>query len=212
MLTDSGSQAVCPAPCLSQIIQATGYNIIVTCCCKQLTVIKQLNNVFLQAYNKLDVLQSLMLHNILVKKKAILDQFRKGLSILGLLDEIQRKPEMFEECFVYQGIVSNDSVASSLHFPASEDKNAQSVFQLLQTFIKNCDADGLDDFLRFVTGTRCSAKSILARRITVSCESTNSIFASTCLLELKLPNHFRNYAEFEAAMHSVIGGNTFTTG
>ena len=54
-----------------------------------------------------------MFHNILVKKKAILDQFTKGLSILGLLDEIQRKPEMFEECFVYQGIVSNDSVASS---------------------------------------------------------------------------------------------------
>ena len=154
-----------------------------------------------------------MLHNILVKKKAILDQFRKGLSILGLLDEIQRKPEMFEECFLYQGIVSNDSVASSLHFPASEDKNAQRVFQLLQTFIKNCNADGLDDFKRFVTGTRCSAKSILPRRITVSCENTNSIFASTCLLELKLPNHSRNYAyEFETAMYSVIGGNTFTTG
>ncbi|CAH3166093.1 unnamed protein product [Porites evermanni] len=145
----------------------------------------------LTADNKLNVRQSLMLHNILVKKKAILDQFRKGLSILGLLDEIQRKPEMFEECFVYQGIVSNDSVASSLHFPASEDKNAQRVFQLLQTFFKNCNADGLDDFLRFVTGTRCSAKSILPRRITVSCESTNSIFASTCLLELKFPNHFR---------------------
>ena len=173
---------------------------------------KQLNNVFLQADNKLDVLQSLMFDNILVKKKAILDQFRKGLSILGLLDEIQRKPEMFEENFVYQGIVSNDSVASSLDFPSSEDKNAQRVYRLLQTFIKNCNADGLDDFLRFVTGTRCSAKSILPRRITVSCESANSIFASTCLLELKLPNHFRNYAEFEAAMHSVIGGNTFTTG
>ena len=101
---------------------------------------------------------------------------------------------------------------ASLHFPASEDKNAQRVYQLFQTFFKNCNADGLNDFLRFVTGTRCSAKSILPRRITVSCESANSIFASTCLLELKLPNHFRNYAEFEAAMHSVIGGNTFTTG
>ena len=166
----------------------------------------------MQADNKLDVLQSLMLHNILVKKMAILDQFRKGLPILGLLDEIQRKPEMFEEFFVYQGIVSNDSVAGSLHFPASEVKNAQRVFQLLQTFIRNCNADGLDDFLRFVTGTRCSAKSILPRRITVSRESTNSIFASPCLMELKRPNHFKNYAEFEAAVHSVIGGNTFTTG
>ena len=153
-----------------------------------------------------------MLHNILVRKKAILDQFRKGLSILGLLNEIQREPEMFEECFVYQGVVTNDSVDSSLYFPPAEDKNAQRVFQMLQTFVKNCNVNGLDDFLRFVTGTRCTAKSILPRRITVSCESTNSIFASTCLMELKLPNYFRNYAESEAAMHSVIGGNTFTTG
>jgi len=153
-----------------------------------------------------------MLHNILVKKKAILDQFRKGLSILGLLNEIQREPEMFKECFVYQGVVTNDSVDSSLYFPPSEDKNAQRVFHMLQTFVKNCNANGLDDFLRFVSGTRCAAKSILPRRVTVSCESTNSIFASTCLMELKLPNYFRNYAESEAAMHSVIGGNTFTTG
>ena len=135
---------------------------------------------FLQVDNKIDVLQSLMLYIILVEKKAILDQFRKGLSIPGLLDEIQRKPEMFEECFVYQGILINDSVAGSLHFPASEDKNTQRVFQLLQTFIK---------------------KSIISRRKTVSCESINSIFASTCLMGLKLPNHFRNYA--------VWGGNAF---
>lgn len=35
-------------------------------------------------------MQSLMLHNILVRKKSILDQFRQDLSILGLLDEIER--------------------------------------------------------------------------------------------------------------------------
>ena len=34
----------------------------------------------LQPDNKHDVLQSLMLHDILVKRKSILDQFRKGLS------------------------------------------------------------------------------------------------------------------------------------
>ena len=149
-----------------------------------------------------------MLHNILVKKKAILDQFRKGFSILVLLDEIQRKPKMFEEC-----IINIDPVASSLYLPASEDKNAKRVFQMLQTSIKNyCKADDLDDFLRFVTGTRCSGESILPGCITVSCESTDSIFASTCLMELNLLDYFRNYAEFEAGMHSVIVGNKSTTG
>ena len=42
--------------------------------------------------SKLDVLQSLMLHDILVKRKSILDQLRKGLSTLGVLAEIEYNP------------------------------------------------------------------------------------------------------------------------
>ena len=72
--------------------------------------------------------------------------------------------------------------------------------------------DDLDDFLRFVTGSRSSATCIQPRRIAVSCAATNSIFASTCLLDLKLPNNFDSYKDFESAMRSVIKGNTFTTG
>lgn len=152
-----------------------------------------------------------MMHNILVRKKSILDQFRNGLSILGLLVEIEKHPQLFEECFVFQGIISNDSVASALHFLQTEDKDANKVFQMLQTFIKNSKPGSLHDFLGFVTGS--TTKCILPRRISVSCKgNVDSIFASTCLLELKLPNHFKNYAEFEAAMNSVISGKSFTTG
>ena len=32
----------------------------------------------------------------------------------------------------------------------------------------------------------------------------DSIFASTCLLELKLPNHFQNYTAFDLAMRTVL--------
>lgn len=54
----------------------------------------------LQPDNKLDVLQSLMLHDILVKRKSILDQLRKGLSTLGVLAEIEYNPSLFEQFFV----------------------------------------------------------------------------------------------------------------
>ena len=82
---------------------------------------------------------------------------------------------MFEECFVFQGIVSNESVSSILYLPSTEDKDSQRVFQMLQTFIKNCKPSSLDNFLRFVTGTSSSATCILLRRIQVSCDTTNSI-------------------------------------
>ena len=157
-------------------------------------------------------MQSLMLHNILVRKKSILDQFRGGLSILGLLDEIESCPQLFEDCFVHKDEVSNESVASCLHFTANEDEGADRVFQMLQTFIRNSSPDDLDNFLRFVTGSRSSGTCIRPRRITVSCAAANSIFASTCLLDLKLPNHFDSFRAFESSMRSVIKGNTFTSG
>ena len=96
---------------------------------------------------------------------------------------------MFEGCFVHKDEVNNESVANCLHFPAIEDEGAERVFQMLQTFIQNSSLDDLNDFLRFVTGSRSSGTSILPRHITVSCAAANSIFASTCLLDLKLPNH-----------------------
>lgn len=41
-----------------------------------------------QVNNKLQIVQSLLVHDVLLKHKAALDQTRKGLSILGLLAEI----------------------------------------------------------------------------------------------------------------------------
>ena len=167
----------------------------------------------LQADNKHDVLQSLILHDILVKRKSILDQFRKGLSTLGLLAEIEHNPSLFEELFVHQGGLSNDFVLNCLHFPDSCKQNASDdrVYQMLQTFIRNLSVDELKNFLKFVTGTSEVSMSTLPHRILVSCHSADSIFASTCLLELKLPNYFQNYTAFDSAMRTVIEGSSFTT-
>lgn len=147
-----------------------------------------------------------------MRKKALLDQFRKGLSILGLLQEIEESPHLFEECFVFQGKIDNSTVASILYFPATDDKDAKNVFEMLLMFIRNCNADTLDDFLRFVTGISTSGKCVLPRRIKVTSSASEGIFASTCLLELKLPSHFKSYHDFETAMTSVVKGKSFTTG
>ena len=98
----------------------------------------------MQPDNKLDVLQSLMIHDILVKRKSVLDQFRKGLSTLGFLAEMERNPSLFEEFFVHQGVLSNDFVISCLHFQESRDLEAigDRVYQMLQTFLRNLSLDG----------------------------------------------------------------------
>ena len=90
-----------------------------------------------QPANKLDVLQSLMVHDILVKRKSILDQFRKGLCTLGLLKEMEKNPHLFEECFIHKGKMTQESVANCLHFEDSEDADSERVFQMLQSFVRN---------------------------------------------------------------------------
>ena len=159
-----------------------------------------------QPGNKLDVMQSLMLYNILIKKKVILDQFRRGLSILGFLKEMEKNPHLFEQCFIKKDDISTDSVTNCLYFTPTEDNNARRVFQMLLNFIKNCNNEHLCDFLKFITGS-----SSLPRRIKVSCGITDSIYASTCLMALTLPSNFESYATFEAAMRCVVKGKTFTT-
>ena len=125
----------------------------------------------MQPDNKLDVLQSLMIHDILVKRKSILDQFRKGLSTLGFLAEMEHNPSLFEEFFVHQGVLSNDFVISCLHFQESRDLETigDRVYQMLQTFLRNLSLDGLKNFLKFVTGTSEVSMSNLSHRISVSC-------------------------------------------
>ena len=168
----------------------------------------------LQPDNKLDVLQSLMLHDILVKRKSILDQLRKGLSTLGVLAEIEYNPSLFEQFFVNQGGLSTDFVLNCLHFQDSCQRNVidDGVYQMLQTaFVKSLSVVEVKNFLKFVTGTSEVSMSTLPHCISVSCYSGDFIFVSTCLLELKLPNHFPNHSSFDSAMRTVIEGSSFTT-
>ena len=96
-----------------------------------------------------------MLHDIVVKRKSILDQLRKGRSTLGVLAEIEDNPSLFEEFFVHQGGLSNDFVLNCLHFQDSFKQNVieDRVYQVLQTFVKNLSVHELKNFLKFVTGT-----------------------------------------------------------
>lgn len=88
--------------------------------------------------NKLDVLQSLMLHDILVERKSVLNQLRKGFSTLGILAEIEYNPLLLEEFFVHKAGLSNDFVLNCLHFQDSCKQNVidDRVYQMLQTFVK----------------------------------------------------------------------------
>lgn len=150
-----------------------------------------------------------------MKHKAILDQLRKGLSILGLQNELEKAPGKFEHLFVHKDDeVSAAYVKELLRPPTSSDAQVQQVVQMLYAFLQNSSKDDLLDFLCFVTGSRSSTSMFVPGSIRLSVGDTEGIFASNCTLELKLPSSFSSYSQFESTMKVVLkakGKKYYTT-
>ena len=114
----------------------------------------------LQEQNKLAVVQALVYHETLIKHKGVLDQFRKGLAILGLLKEIEKAPSKFEHLFVHQkGEIKADFVKSLLCLPDSTNPRVVSVTHMLLSFIASANEDVLCKFLGFVTGCKSATSN-----------------------------------------------------
>ena len=96
--------------------------------------------------NKQLLLESLMLHTVLSKKKVVLDQLRKGLQILNVLDEITKRPRLFENLFLSSPNVCDvtaERVISSLNF--SINQSCATRDHLLQ-YINECSKQGMFHF------------------------------------------------------------------
>lgn len=158
-------------------------------------------------------MQTLILHSTVLKHNATLNQFRKGLNILGLLSKIESNPQKFEQFFVHHdGDLSADFVKKLLKVPdTSSDPLVQDAVEMLHEFIDTGSKDDLSDFLLFTTGSMIATGGLRSECIKVSVEQTQSFFASTCSFELKIPASIPNTADFKLALKSVIKGNRFTT-
>ena len=167
-----------------------------------------------QESNKLEIMQTLILHSTVLKHKAALDQFREGISILGLLSQIEKNPSKFEPFFVHHDEnISPAFVKKLLKVPdASLDLVEQkSAIDMLYEFLDTASKHDLSDFLLFTTGSKINTGALRPECIKVSVESTQGFFASTCLFELKIPACIPSSADFQRSLKSVIRGNRFTT-
>ena len=96
-----------------------------------------------QVLNRQLLVESLMLHTILSKRKVLLDQLRKGLETLGVLEEAAKRPLMFESFFVSSDEnLTSDKVKGSLTFPGDmDDDQVQTMAYFLQ-FVDECTKEG----------------------------------------------------------------------
>ncbi len=141
---------------------------------------------------------------------------RKGLSILGLFKAIESDPHHFEPFFVHQGEKVTPGYVKELIkiIHETEDRSLSMRCEfLLMSFIDSCNEDDLSDFLGFSTGSHFQTSSLVAGSIHIYFTSATAVFASTCLMELKIPIHFANESQpyFNTSLLAVIKERYFNT-
>lgn len=93
-------------------------------------------------------MQSLILHVTVLKHKAALDQFRKGLVTLGVLTEIEKNPARFEKFFVHSEEEVTAGFVKGLRKPPQiSTPDSDKALEMLYTFIDKADHQGLSELL-----------------------------------------------------------------
>ena len=92
--------------------------------------------------NKEEITQCIMCHFLINKRKVVLDQLQEGLQTLGLLNEMQKNPLLFERLFLYQEKnLTTAIVKDILSFPNNEHKDVQ---EMVLQFIDESDHEGME--------------------------------------------------------------------
>jgi hypothetical protein len=155
-------------------------------------------------------MQTLILHATIIKHKAALDQLRKGLSNLGLLNEIEKKPDKFKRFFLHEEEKISPLYVKGLLIVEDASIGKPQV-EMLFKYIENASTENLAALLAFLSGSRSGIGSFSNRCIKVSVEDIQGFFASTCILLFHIPSTITTYEMFENSINAVLIGTKFTT-
>ena len=142
-----------------------------------------------------------------------LDQLHNGLKILGVLDEMQRYPQLFECAFTYKKLdLTSEKVYDHLQFPADLTEQEENVKCMMKRFIDESGSDRLKQLMQYCTGSK-SIPLVHSFQIQIEFHSDGWFYSSTCTFTLTRPNNIVSYGLLETALNSVISisGKIFTT-
>ena len=162
---------------------------------------------------KATVIQGILMYEIIAKRKVALDQLCNGLKILGILDEMQRYPQLFECAFTRnKSDLTSERVNDYLKFPADLTEQEENVKCMMKRFIDESESDRLTQFVQYCTGSK-SIPLVHNFQIQIKFESEGYFHSSTCTFTLTIPNNIVSYGLLETALNSVIAnsGKIFTT-
>lgn len=144
----------------------------------------------------------MMVYDIFVRRKESLDQIRRGLKILGILDIITNNSESMTRYFVpsKQQLVPKDVIDRLLF----EEDTSSDERSLITGAIESFDHAMLQKLLFYVSGTKLMLQLYPSKKINIKFKSTDAIVGGTCDFGLTLPSGVDDPVLMKAAVESII--------
>ena len=82
------------------------------------------------------IIQSVVMYVVISKRKMALDQLRKGLNTLGVLDEMSKHPPLFESVFTFKLVELTPAIVKKcLKYPDELSDQAQETKMMINRFV-----------------------------------------------------------------------------
>ena len=134
----------------------------------------------------MSIVQAVLTHIVLTKRKVVLDQFREGLKLLGFLDQITAHPKLYEKLFVAVNEYDAADVLDKISFVNPDGNN-----HLVTYFERYIRGTGSEDLRKF-TIFCCGGYVLPIKPIKVGFYFRETFFVSTCSFKLDCLMHLHH--------------------
>lgn len=166
-----------------------------------------------QMSTKGKIIQSEVMYKVISKCKMALDQLRKGLNTLGVLDEMSKHPHLFESVFTFKPVELTPAIVKEcLKYPDELSDQAQETKMMMNRFVDQSSSARLMQLMLYCTGSKMMP-FVQNFAINVHFHSEDHILSSTCTFTLLIPDHFHSYSLLELSLNSAFSssGKSFTS-
>ena len=137
----------------------------------------------------MDIIQNLITHDVIGRRKIAINQLANGLEILGFQDEMKQHNDHFEELFVVKEKLTASNVLNTFNFQDKLNADKEKTKQFLLEYFENSSNKQLKNFLVFSTGAPIIPVFGMGK-IDINFDTSTSIFASTCMKSVTIFSEF----------------------
>uniref|UniRef100_A0A7M5UXV6 Uncharacterized protein n=1 Tax=Clytia hemisphaerica TaxID=252671 RepID=A0A7M5UXV6_9CNID len=143
--------------------------------------------ILFQVDSRDSILQSLIIYDVLIKRKISLDHLRSGLKTNGVLDLFIQFPSIAKRIMMYDeelDAVTPASFIESIDFSHRSVNLEDTV--IFKEVIRQLDAEQLKELLRFVSGAS-DLTAVRGRKISLEICQSLGVFSSSCSFKFTIP-------------------------